>query len=70
MAIPKRIEVIRAGARARVLVDGQELPFALARETVTVSVHPDEMPQVCLVLIAEQVDVVNTIGDEKEEPRS
>ncbi|MER7874828.1 hypothetical protein ABTY63_14895 [Streptomyces solisilvae] len=68
MAIPQRIEVIRAGTRARVLVDGQELPFALAREKVTVSVHPDEMPTVHLVLMARRVDVVNSVaGDEKRE---
>lgn len=67
MAIPKRIEVIRVGAVARVLVDGQELPFTLPRETVAVEVHPDDMPTIRLALFAEQIDVVNKLHDEKEE---
>jgi hypothetical protein len=67
MAIPKRIEVIRVGAVARILVDGKELPFTLPREAVTVEVHPDDMPTIRLALFAQRIDVVNTVHDEKEE---
>ncbi len=70
MALPKRIEVIREGPVARVLVDGEKLPFPIPREAVTVPVHPDEIPTVHLTLFAEQVDVVNKLHhDEKETGR-
>jgi hypothetical protein len=69
MAIPQRIEVIRTGSVARVLVDGQELPFKLPRETIMVEVHPDDLPTIRLTLFAKRVDVINKFDDEKEEPR-
>lgn len=70
MARPQRIEVIRKGPTAHVLVDGVELPFSLPREAVTVPVHPDEFPTVHLTLFAERVDVVNQRRpDEKETDR-
>jgi hypothetical protein len=67
MGWPQRIEVVRRGAIARVLVDGVELPFALPREAVTVPVHPDEIPTVHLKLFADRVDVVNQLRPDEEE---
>ena len=67
MEIAKHIEVVREGPLARVLVDGEELPFPLPREAVTVPVHPDEIPTVHLTLFAERVDVVNKLHHDKEE---
>lgn len=67
MGKPQRIQVIRKGPTAHVLVDGTELPFALPREAVTVPVHPDEVPSVRLTLFAERVDVVNQLATEQKE---
>ena len=67
MARPKRIEVIREGRIVRVLIDGEELPFALPRESVTVTVDPAEWPTVSLTLFADQVTVVNKLHSEEEE---
>lgn len=66
MGRPKRIQVIREGLRARVLVDGQELlPNAIPGDSdVTVDVRPDEMPTVRITLMADQVDVINTVHEE------
>jgi hypothetical protein len=70
MARPQRIEVIRKGPTARVLVDGVALPFSIPRDSVTVPVNPDEPPTVHLALFADRVDVVNQLHpDEKETDR-
>ena len=63
----KRIEVIRRGGQCRVLVDGQELPAALPRDTdVVVSVNPDERPTVTVTLTADRVDVTDDLASEKD----
>lgn len=70
MARPARIEVIREGRVARVLIEGKELPFALPRASVTVAVHPDEMPTVTLTLFADEVTVVNRCSQPSERENS
>lgn len=67
MTRPRHIEIVRKGPIARVLVDGEQLPFSLPREAVTVPVHPDELPAVHLTLFAERVDVSNQLHPDEEE---
>lgn len=70
MARAKRIEVIRRGRICRVLVDGQELPAALPRDSdVVVSVNPDERPTVTVTLTADRVDVTDDLASEKDADR-
>jgi quinolinate synthase len=65
-----RIEVIRRGGICQVLVDGQELPAALPRDSdVIVTVHPDTRPTVTVTLTADRVDVTDTLFDEKDTDR-
>lgn len=66
----KHIEVIRRGHICRVLVDGQELPAALPRDSdVVVSVNPDERPTVTVTLTADRVDVTDDLASEKDTDR-
>lgn len=64
MTRPRLIQVIRTGTLARVLVDGVELPYSIARDSVLVPVCPDDVPTVRLTLMADRVDVVNTLDEE------
>jgi hypothetical protein len=64
----KRIEVIRRGDLAHVLVDGEELPAAIPRDTeVIVSVGVDKRPTVTLTLTADRVDVFDSLHYDEEE---
>ncbi|GGS47717.1 hypothetical protein [Streptomyces violaceus] len=67
----ERIEVIRRGGQCRVLVDSQDLPAAIPRDSdVIVSVNPDDKPTITLTLMADRVDVTDTtFPDEKETDR-
>lgn len=66
----KRIEVIRRGRVCQVLVDGQELPAALPRDSdVVVSVNPDARPTVTVTLTADRVDVTDDLASEKDTDR-
>ena len=67
----QRIEVIRRGRVCRVLVDGQELPALMPRDSdVLVTVHPDARPTVTVTLMADRVDVTDTPdSDEKDTDR-
>jgi hypothetical protein len=68
MARPKQIRVQRRGAYAQVFVDGEELlPHAISRDSVVVAVSPDEVPTVTLTLVADQVDVINTLHENSKE---
>ncbi|MEU1219228.1 hypothetical protein [Streptomyces microflavus] len=60
----ERITVTREGARARIVVDGVEIPLdAIGRHSVTVDIDPDEVPSVHLTLIGARVDVLNTLKE-------
>lgn len=68
MARPERIEVIRRGPLARILIDGQELGIDVARDGVRVDVDPDGMPSVHLRLLADHV-LVDDRAYERTEPK-
>ncbi|MCI4045135.1 hypothetical protein [Streptomyces sp. TRM75563] len=60
----ERITVTREGERARIVVDGVEIPpDAIQRDSVDVPVDPDEVPAVHLTLIGARVDVLNTLKE-------
>lgn len=61
----KVIQVQSRGAFAQVLVDGEEIPWHIARDTIRVDVQPDECPTVTLTLLADRVEVLDSI--EREE---
>ncbi|WP_411118984.1 hypothetical protein [Streptomyces sp. 058-1L] len=60
----EQIIVTREGARARIVVDGVEIPAAaIERNSVDIPVDPDEVPSVHLTLIGARVDVLNTLKE-------
>lgn len=64
MKRPQLIEVIRAGERTRIVIDGQDLPYLGPRDApVVVSVAPDDIPTVTLTLMADQVNVINALRE-------
>lgn len=58
---PKTIRIERYGTTARVLVDGDEFPFAVAEDGVIIGpIGTDSMPTVTLTLWAECVEVIDS----------
>lgn len=48
----------RAGSRCRIIIDGEELPYA-AEPSVDVTVDTEAVPSVTLRLFADRVEVVD-----------
>lgn len=59
MTVPGIIRIERSGSAAQLWVDGQEFPWAIARDGLAVDVDTEDAPSVGLRLIADRVEVVD-----------
>ena len=57
--IAKWIYVERRDRKAVLTIDGEPFPYAIARESVRVSVDPDGAPRVTLAILADRVEVLD-----------
>lgn len=65
--VAENITVTRHGDTAEVTIDGVAIPAnAIKRDSVYIPVDPDELPSVCLELIATEVTSTNTLNPESE----
>jgi hypothetical protein len=55
--LAKHITVRRVGSTATLVIDGEEFPYYLARDSITTDTHPDEFGRVTVTLVAERIDV-------------
>lgn len=63
---PKRITVRRRGLNgAKILIDGQEFPWYISSDGVTIpNVSRDGIPSIVIEILADCVDVINDLtGD-------
>lgn len=66
--LPKLITVERHGSHARVLVDGEEFPYAIAEGGLRIEgVGRNDMPAVTVTLVADRVEVTNDARAEAPE---
>lgn len=67
--VAENITITRTGNDFALTIDGVEIPAnAIKRDSVYIPVDPDELPSVCLELIATEVTSTNTLNPESETP--
>ena len=61
MKLPGLIKVVRQGGVAFVEIDSKAFPYAIAENGITVDVDRRECPTVTVTLMAERVEVHNSL---------